>query len=159
MGKQRLTRGNGLLEGVTTGSAGWTMQDMNLRLLRVPLSVGTTGIRTYNVSLNPGTMVLDCYLDVGTQETTASNRTINIGVTGTTAGFLALASTASVGPVAGSLTAGSVTKGSLLSEGTAASGRFSKPYLVTAASVALTSQVAEAHTEAVVDACLVCINL
>jgi hypothetical protein len=131
---------------------------MSLKCARVRLNCATTGLRTYGLSLNPGEVVLDTYLDVGTLETTASTKSVNVGVTGTTAGFLALASTASAVVVPGSLVAGSVTKGSLLSEGTAASGRFSKPYISTA-SVALTSQCAEAQTEAVVDACVIYLAL
>jgi hypothetical protein len=169
MGKQRLTKGAALVGGidslpggsVTAGSPGFAVgvASMAFKMARVRLSLATTGLRTYALSLNPGDVVLDAYLDVGTQEATASAKTANLGVTGTTAGFLAAASTASVGPVVGSLVAGSVTKGSLLSEGTAASGRFSKPYVVTATSVALTSQCSETHTEAVVDACVVYLSI
>lgn len=169
MGKQKLSGSEAVVGSLSTkpggvvsaGSPGFSVgvASMSFKMARVRLSVATTGIRTYDLSLNPGDVVLDAYLDVGTREATASNKTVNLGVTGTTAGFLALASTASVGPVAGSLVAGSVTKGSLLSEGSAASGRFSKPYIVTSVSVALTSQATDTHTEGVIDACVVYLSI
>ena len=160
MGKQRGTKGDLLVGSVTVSTPGVTFGSagMSLKCARVRLNCATTGLRTYGLSLNPGEVVLDTYIDVGTLETTASTKSVNVGVTGTTAGFLALASTASAVVVPGSLVAGSITKGSLLSEGTAASGRFSKPYISTA-SVALTSQCQEVQSQAVVDACVIYLAL
>lgn len=169
MGKQKLSSSEAVVGALSTapggavsaGSPGFQVgvASMAFKLARVRLSLATTGVRTYGLSLNPGDVVLDCFLDVGTREQTAGTKTVSVGVTGNSASFLNGASTASVGPVAGSLVAGSVTKGVELSEGSAASGRFAKPYIVTATSVALVSQVAAAHTEAVVDACVVYLSI
>lgn len=160
MGKMRATKGDLLVGSVTVATPGVTFgsADMALRCARVRLNCATTGLRTYGLSLNPGFVVLDAYLDVSTLETTATQKNLNVGVTGTTAGFLAVASTASAAVVRGSMVAGSVTLGSLLSEGTAASGRFAKPYVSTA-SVALTSQCQEVQSQAVVDACVIYLAL
>lgn len=160
MGKQRGTKGDLLVGSVTVATPGITFGSagMGLKCARVRLNCATTGLRTYGLSLNPGDVVLDSYLDVSTLESTASNKTINLGVTGTTAGFLAVASTAAAAVVLGSMAVGSVTRGSLLREGTVASGQFAKSYVSTA-SVALTSQCAEAQIEAVIDACVIYLAL
>lgn len=160
MGKQRGTKGDLLVGSVTVATPGITFGSagMGLKCARVRLDCATTGLRTYGLSLNPSDVVLDSFIDVSTLEATASNKTVNVGVTGTTAGFLALASTASAVVVPGSMVVGSVTKGSLLREGSVASGQFAKPYVSTA-SVALTSQCAEAQTEAIVDACVIYLSL
>lgn len=155
MGKQRATKGIGLFgevsaKRVSASSLGMTVASCSFVCYRQSISAGTTGLRVYG-TLPVGLCVHNVYIDVNTREQTASAKSVIVGLSGSTNGFLDTVSTASVGPVQGSLVAGSVTLGSLLSEGTAASGRFRRNHLVTGSAATLVSLVTEAQTEFVGD--------
>lgn len=187
MGKNRVTRGdavvgklsasgnissasgtiqapNGIgstLAAVNAGSPGFTMASVAMRLIRVPVSCGTTGERTYGFAFPVGAIVKDVYLDVSVGESTASTKTIDIGLlssetNGDNDGFLDGVSTASIagdGPVQGSILNAGSTRGVLLLQGSATSldmGR--KFHIVSGANaVTLASKLAEAQTELVAD--------
>lgn len=144
---------------VSANSAGFcvSVASVSLKRARVAVSVATTGERTYALDFAAGDVIKNVYLDVATAEATASDKTIDVGLLSSQAqgdsdGFLDGAGTATAAIVPGSLVAGSVTRGALLSEGTAASGRFAKYHVVhSTAAFTLSSKVAEVQTELVAD--------
>jgi hypothetical protein len=153
MGKQKLSGGDAVVgslsakKHVSAGSQGFSIASCAFVAIRQALSAGTTGVRSYGAILPADFIVLDCYVDVRTREQTASAKAISIGDTAASNSFLSVVSTASLGPVAGSLAAGAITLGANLAEGSAASGRFKKPYLVLGSAATVTSQVSEVQTE------------
>jgi hypothetical protein len=162
MGKQSLSKGTVAVGGlaakgaVSAGSPGFSTGSVGFIVIRQALSAGTTGVRSYGGILPANFVLEDIYLDVNTREQTASAKAISIGEASSgSAAFLSVVSTASVGAVQGSMVAGSVTYGSLLTEGTAASGRFRKNYIQLVSAGTLISQVSEAQTEFVGDIVLI----
>lgn len=150
--------------GVNAGTQGYTISvaSVTLKRARVAVSAATTGERTYGLTFAAGDVIKNVYLDVSTREQTATTKTIDVGLLssetgGDADGFLDGVSTASIQIVQGSLVAGSVTRGALLSEGTAtsgvyATGKFPKSHVIHGANATtLSSTVAEAQTELVAD--------
>lgn len=145
--------------GVASGTPGLTISvaSVTLKRARVPVSCATTGERTYALAFAPGDVIKNVYVDVSVAEATATTKTIDVGLlsgqtNGDADGFLDGVTTASIQIVQGSLVAGAVTRGALLSEGTAASGRFAKSHVIHGTNATtLSSTVAEAQTELVAD--------
>jgi hypothetical protein len=162
MGKQSISKGQAVVGSLTAkgpvqaGTPGFCSSSVQFVVIRQTLSAGTTAVRSYGAIIPAKFVLEDIYLDVNTQEATASAKTIGIGDATSASAFLLNVSTASAGAVQGSMVAGSVTYGALLTEGTAASGRFRKSYINNTGSAAtLVSQVAEAQTEFVGDIILI----
>mgnify|MGYP001608873876 CR=1 FL=1 len=166
MGKARVTKGQAVVGSlaaagaVQAGSVGFTCASVALRLARIPVSCATTGERTYAFTFPVGAVIQRVYLDVNTQESTASAKTIDIGLlssetSGDADGFLDGVSTASAGIVQGStaISAAARTLGVLMLDGSTASSDLSrKDHIVRGANaVTLSSTVSELQTELVAD--------
>ena len=156
MGKQRITRGAAVVDGLVNGK-------VEYKNLRIPLLyVGTTGYIDTGVDLPVPCIVRKAYLDVNTLEATASSKLASAGIVGgtSTAGFLNGVSTASAGPVAGAMVASGRTMGTLFIEGSAASQFFVKEAVFLAGATAdIGYQLASAHTELSADLVLEIIKL
>jgi uncharacterized NAD(P)/FAD-binding protein YdhS len=159
----RLTKGRARVgevaasAAIQAGSPGFTTASVALRVARIPITTltGAAEVDTgYALPLN--SVVKNVMVEVKTREQTGSTKSISVGILttqgGVTAQFLDLASTASVQCVQGSLIAGSVTRGSGLREGTAASGIFPKNFVVAGSgALNIAYNLASAHTELVAD--------
>lgn len=131
-----------------SATAGLTMANVTHRIIRLALSAGTTGARTVAFNMPVGSVIQNVYIDVGTAESTASDKTIDIGLNSDTDSLLDGVSTAAVGPVQGSMLLSGRTLGVMLLEGSATSLDLNrKQHIVATGTTQLMSKVAEAQTE------------
>jgi hypothetical protein len=126
----RITRGTALVGGLLIdGDESSPAGVINLvpRVVKIPLTLRSTGAHDTGVDLPTAGVVLDIWLDITTAESTGSTKTINVGLLageagGDADGFIAGASTAAAVTVKPVLTNGAVTLGVLLKETLTGSG-------------------------------------